>query len=358
MIAPWVLAISHKTGHWTIGESGRLNYAWEVRGMTRSTHWQGGPQADGTPLHPTRQLMDRPAVFEFGEPLHATYAPWYDPSWWYAGIHPKFNFADQWKAIALDLRLIVALLLLAPGCIWLLWTFFAGKERHRTTTSLMQLWWCWTPPLCLIGAYALVFVDTRYIASALVIVVLTGFAAAFSGSVPVASLRMASRLAVLTCAALLALPVLVEMYSFGNDWLHGREMYPNEEYQASRELAGLGLRKGAKIAYIGNAMNADWARLLGTPIVAEVPVRFDRDYGLWLSVIVNKSEIDSYWRATPETKDKVLQLFRAAGAEAVVADLVPNWADTTGWTRLRTPIYKEEGNRWTYLRYLDPPKPR
>ncbi len=352
VIAPWVLAISHKTGHWTIGESGRLNFAWEVAGLRRSTHWQGGSGEDGAPLHPTRQLMARPEVFEFGAPIHSTYAPWYDPSWWYAGIHPKFRVADELRAVALNLRLIGVLLFFAPGFIWLLWSVSAGGQKKSMRESLIRLWWCWAPALGLIGIYSLVFIDTRYIASAVVLAVLTALAAGFSCPLSPGPARAVSTLAILTCTAFLVFPVLVQLYSLGRDWRHGREMYPNAEYDASREFARLGLSRGAKIAYIGNSMNADWARLLGTPIVAEVPIRFDRNYGVWLSIAVNTSEIESYWRATPETREKVLNLFRAAGADAVVADLVPAWADTTGWRRLKTPIYKKEGNSWTYLRFL------
>jgi hypothetical protein len=356
--APWVLAISRKAGHWTAGESGKLNYAWEVRGMTRSIHWQGGSPQDGRPLHPTRQLMDKPAVFEFAWPIHATYAPWYDPSWWYAGINPKFNFADQVKALAVNLRLAVATVLVAPGFLWALWNISMSRQRKIVRASLLRLWWCWTPPLCLIGGYALVFIDTRYIASAAAIVVLTIVGAGFSCSLTVPSARAASRIATLTCVSFFVYPVLVQLYSLINDWRHGREMYPNTQYETSRELAELGLQRGTKIAYIGNGMNADWSRLLGTPIVADIPVRFERDHGLFLDVIVNRKEIESYWRAAPETKQKVLDLLRAAGARAVVADLVPSWADTTGWVRLSTQIYKREGNGATYLRFLkSPPKP-
>ena len=355
LAVPWVAVISQMKGHWTIGESGKLNYGWEVGGVRRSTHWQGGPEAAGFPVHPTRKLMDSPSVYEFGAPIDATYPPWYDPSYWYEGLTPRLDLHRQLRTTLLNLRLAGGILLGAPGLIWCVWR--AGSDptfRRRTGKLLAQTWWCWLPSLCLIAYYALVFIERRYIASATVIVALTALAAGFCGSLSQISARSAARLAVVMCAAFLAFFTLVGFYVVGRDLVNAKEMFPYEHAEASRELVGLGLRKGAKIAYIGNSINADWARLLGVRIVAEVPVRFDRSAGFLLTLIVNTQELESYWRATPETQQKVLDAFREAGAEAVAADLVPEWANTSGWIRLKAPIGNEEGTPWTYLRFLTP----
>jgi 4-amino-4-deoxy-L-arabinose transferase-like glycosyltransferase len=71
--APFAVAISLKKGAPTIGESGKLNYGWEVDGAVRSTHWQGEPGDIGQPEHPTRLLIKEPVpVYEFGSPWRAS----------------------------------------------------------------------------------------------------------------------------------------------------------------------------------------------------------------------------------------------------------------------------------------------
>src|SRR5262249_15153789 len=65
--APQILALSHVKGRWTFSDSGRLNYAWFVDRIP-AMYWEGGPPPAGTPLHPPRQLVDHPRVFEFVSP--------------------------------------------------------------------------------------------------------------------------------------------------------------------------------------------------------------------------------------------------------------------------------------------------
>src|SRR5581483_1151433 len=93
--APFVVAISQKTHRLTIGESGRLNYGWEVAGARPYIHWQGEPFDIGRPIHPTTRVLALPQTFVFPPPISASYPPWYDPSYWYAGIQPKLKLKRQ-----------------------------------------------------------------------------------------------------------------------------------------------------------------------------------------------------------------------------------------------------------------------
>ncbi len=300
--------------------------------------------------------MDSPPVFEFGTPLHATYPPWYDPSYWYAGLRSPFDLSRQFHSTLLNLRLAGAMLLCAPGLVWWIVCGVSNRPfRKRAANLLLQTWWCWLPALCLIAGYSLVFIDTRYIASAIVVVALTTLAAGFCGSLSPILARAAAWLATATCVAFLAYPTLFAFLVAVHDLTNAKEMIPNDQFQVSRELLGLRFRRGAKIAYIGNSMSADWARLLDASIVAEVPVGFDRSPGLQLRVLLNIQDLESFWRAAPETQQKVLDLFRQAGAEAVAADFVPEWANTSGWIRLETPIAKEASSPWIYLRFFAAP---
>ena len=48
----FVAALSHDEQRWTLGDTGRLNYAWFVNGVTRYVHWQGEPAGSGVAVHP------------------------------------------------------------------------------------------------------------------------------------------------------------------------------------------------------------------------------------------------------------------------------------------------------------------
>src|SRR5205085_1387648 len=103
---PFVVALSRTEHRLTIGDSARLNYAWYVNRITPFTHWQGEPAGSGTPAHPTRQIFTAPNVYEFATPVAGTYPPWFDPTYWYAGVTPHFNLRQQAHAIARNLYLL------------------------------------------------------------------------------------------------------------------------------------------------------------------------------------------------------------------------------------------------------------
>ena len=71
--SPFILALSKAKGRLTFGDTGRLAYAAQVSPSSPNVHWQGEPPGSGTPRHPTRKLLEDPAVFEFGDPVRGTY---------------------------------------------------------------------------------------------------------------------------------------------------------------------------------------------------------------------------------------------------------------------------------------------
>ena len=74
--APWIMVISLQAGAPTFGKSGAYLYAREVNDIAIPVHWQGWPPEAGSPEHPTRIILEKPAVFEFGSPVVGTYPPW------------------------------------------------------------------------------------------------------------------------------------------------------------------------------------------------------------------------------------------------------------------------------------------
>ena len=97
--APLILLLSHQKGRFTFGDSGSMNYAWYVSPRTFTRNWQGEVPGSGTPVHPTRQLLRAPSLFEFDGPVVGTYPPWTDPSYWNEGLRWHFKFKPQLEVL-------------------------------------------------------------------------------------------------------------------------------------------------------------------------------------------------------------------------------------------------------------------
>src|SRR5205085_1929448 len=181
---PFVVALSRTEHRLTIGDSARLNYAWYVNRITPFTHWQGEPAGSGTPAHPTRQIFTAPNVYEFAAPVAGTYPPWYDPTYWYAGVTPHINLRQQAHASARNLFLLA-----------------------------------------------------RFI-----------------------------------CAHIFLLAAR-DVYATTRDAFTNQAVTDDVQWQIASELQRLGVRPGAQVAIIGDAMYAAWPRLARVRVVAELPVK-------------------------------------------------------------------------------------
>ncbi|HWR51592.1 MAG TPA: hypothetical protein VN428_10825 [Bryobacteraceae bacterium] len=358
--APFVIALSVSKGRFTTGESGRLNYAWEVGPVRRSTHWQGGPPGYGEPVHPTRVLHREPLLAEFEKPVPGSFPPWRDPSYWYEGVKPHFNAARQAQSLYLNGRYTLVLFLLCPATIaaalaMLLSRGLWGALPSRLAVYGAGLWRLWpllAPCAAAFAMYSSVFVEGRYIAPFLVVAGVSILIPAFG--TPALSGRR-RRAAIVAAAAIATIGVLrgdlAEDVSVIRAWVEGHPEATQADLASEMRLLGIG--PGTRLGYIGLAMNAYWVRLAGARTICEVPIEYVRQHGLSRGGRDGTAEIERYWKSPPRVRDRVLQLMRAQGAEYAVADMVPGWADTSGWTQLRTPAPKGYGDARTFVRRLN-----
>jgi hypothetical protein len=173
---PLAVAISRHCGHVTFGETGRLNYAWYVKGVPHDLHWQGDrnrPQ-DGMPRHPSRKLNSKPDVFEFATPIAATYPPWAEPSYWYDGVKARFSLAQQTKALALNaarLGLIVLRTLVGPVLFILIAHRFWNRRQWATLyQESLPVVHLWLGAAGFLSLYLCVFLLDRHVAGPLLLV--------------------------------------------------------------------------------------------------------------------------------------------------------------------------------------------
>lgn len=359
--APFVTALSASKGRFTTGESGRLNYAWEVGPVRRSTHWQCGSSGYGEPVHPTRVLHRNPLLVEFATPVPGSFPPWRDPSYWYEGVKPHFDIARQAAALYLNGRYAVALFLLCPAIVAAALAMLLSRGRWHApparvlacaSAGLWGLRALLVPCAAAVAMYASVFVEGRYVAPFLVVAGVSILIPAFR--MPAFSDRR-RRAAVMAAAAIATIGMLrgdiAEDVSVIRAFMDGRPEATQADLAA--EMRRLGIMPGTRLGYVGLSMNAYWAALAGARIICEVPVEYLRQPGVSRSVRNGTAEIERYWKSSPQVRDRVLQLMREQGAEYAVADMVPDWADTIGWIQLRTRAPKAWGDSRTFLRRLN-----
>lgn len=329
---PFVFALSRAKQRLTIGDSGRLNYAWYVNRVTPFTHWQGETPSGGTPAHPTRHICAAPDVYEFAAPIRATYPPWYDPTYWYEGVQPRFNLRQQAHTIAhnalLLLRYTYARFFLLTTLLGLALLFAISGRGRRLGRDIAAYWLLSVPALAACGLYLLINVEVRYLAPFVTLVALSLFAAI---SLPAhkSARRMLPLLiacVLLTGALSLAPAVARDALATAHDAVNG-SVAADVQWQVADELHKAGVPQGAPVAVVGDAMFAAWPRLARVRVVAELPAR--------------AGNVETFWAADEERRQQVLATAFAvkAGAQAVIAQSVPSQAARDGWRPLGTTGY-------------------
>jgi hypothetical protein len=337
--APFALALTMQRGSFTLGESGKLNYGWEVNGAARSVHWQGEPGDIGKPAHPTRLILTEPVpVYEFGQPVGGSYPPWHNPAYWYEGIRPRLKFKEQTRVFAVNLYTTVLYLGTAPAFVI---CFLAIILRRGKGIGLMKwppLYWALIIPAAAgIGLYCLVLVDKRYVAGSIAVLSITMLAGVPMpdgrlGKFANAGAQMAALFFLLAMAVWLRQALSMSI----QDAVTGREGERNVSWMMAHRFMELGVKPGDRVAFVGTGISADWVRLVKAKVVAEVPASWDR--GTMLN-IVEENERNSvrFFQLDEKARDKVYEAFRSAGAVIAVASHVPGDARLDDWRPVLDP---------------------
>jgi len=326
---PWIAVLSSSTGRFTFGEAGRITYAKYATNVPYP-HWQGNPPDYGVARHPTRQLMSDPDVFEFAAPVAGTYPISYDPSYWYAGLRPRFDLRRQVGVISHSFFLLVDLFLRRFAAVLVVAAiFFAACRDPSPWFRLRDIDWALVVPgLVALAMYTVVLGRERYFAPAL-LMILCGLLASVPD--PAGIGRPAARAAawvmvvfcwlnIATFNARMAFEV-VRGEPFDSPPLASSEKVVARPapWRTAEALAEAGVGPGRTIGMIGDSGRAAfWARLAGVRIVAEVP----------------RSEAEEFWVAGEERQTLALDAFRRAGVAAVVAAGAPDGALVNGWRPL------------------------
>ena len=355
IILPFIICLSVEQGRFTVGGAGPVNYSWQVTGMSLEGYKEEAYWPGSSARHPVKLLLDNPRVISLEDHLVGWFPLHYDPVWWCDGYPVRFDRARQFFILGNNIAYSGIILGQCPG-LWLaaICSFALFK---RTGSRIASLWYIWLPGLAMSGAYCLVYVLPRYIAGPFALLGFVMIAGAWD--IPLA--RVQRRMATLVIAALSITVLREEIYGIPIRYLQlavgGAMPWEFHNAQIADFMSSQGLRNGDRVAYIGNALSAAWVGLDGAQIVAFVPTRTTHnDSELGRPLQYSFENTDSFWRASPENRQRVFSAFRRAGARWVVADEVPGWADTTGWQIAGTSGVLREGDRFaTLFQRLAPP---
>ncbi|MGB7522393.1 MAG: hypothetical protein WA896_22410 [Spirulinaceae cyanobacterium] len=317
---PFIFAISQKSGSFTFGSAGKLNYAWNISHNIGGHHWQGKPSGSGTPQHPTRVIFAEPTVYEFATPIAGTYPPWHDPSYWNAGLQPKPNLPRQiaevvshsWEYYQIFGKYLLfgyLIFIIASGNFWV-----QGRE-------LLKNWPLYIPACAGLGALLLVHVRPRLIASFVVLL----FAAVF-GSLRLPNNPQVKRfvIGITLGVCLLTLSSLSNISDIAGEPIH---------WKIAQGLEKLGVTNGEQIAILGKYGDGSsyyWARLAKVKIVVEIP------------------EIASFWDADSTTQKQIYQEVKDAGAKLIVQEVGTKPSEDSNWQQI--------SNTNCYLHFLTKPQ--
>jgi len=325
---PFVLAMSLAKGRLTTGESGRLNYLWIINRIPAS-HWQGEEAGSGVPPHPTRKILDKPPVYEFGKPVGGTYPVWYDPTYWYEGSVGHLNLRQQLTVLIESVKSYYELFhkwgLQFGWLVGVIALFVMGNRKRQLLRDLTQQWVFIVPGLAGSLLYAFVNVQGRYIGSFIVLLWLGLFAA-----VRLDNTVDCQRVLAAVTVVLVTITVLVVVASSSHEAIltarqvvGGEDPSLHEQWQVSEGLLEKGVTSRDRVAVIGDSARAFWANLIGVRIVAEIP----------------RDNVTSFWEADLGLRAKAINAFASAGVNTVIVDNPPPGTDLTGWQQIRKTHY-------------------
>jgi len=317
---PWVAVLSHSKGRLTFGDSGKYAYLTAM-----NTGWKSGFKGLSSPddsqyVHTFAKLADHPEALGFATPVSGSFPPAYDASYWLEGAKARFRWGAQLAILHGSYDSYLDILLGEKGLLagFLVLVLVQGKFRLFLAT-LARSWTLWLPSLAALGMYALVLVQTRYVAPFVALIWIALFASLrFPGSGETQRWLLAVPIAILL---VVALPIARSLVS---DVYRSFRPEPFEDWEVAGALHRSGVPSNYSIAIIGlPAGTLYWARLAGVRIVAAVPPR----------------AVGDYWSASPDVQAQLNSLLAQTGAIAAVSSAPPPNRNLPGWTQLASSPY-------------------
>ncbi len=333
LAGPYIVAVSRQVGHFSTGESGSLNYAFDVDGTVRFhtfNYPDGAGHARMALKHPEQLLLASPPVYAYFNHPWGTAPIWFDPSFWHDRVWPRWYLPGQIDRLKhTPVQLLRFLVAHPEGFALLMILLLAGyrfrfTDRRECLPLLVPVVW----GLLMLSIYMLVDLEDRYLTGMLMLMLLPLFALLRRPESD-AGARLATGLALLLA--------LLSLSDAARDLGERRRNlsvagYPSgawnfEIYGAAHGLVDLGLQPGQPVGCLGDqACYPDpyWARLAHTQIMAQVDT-LNRDPA-------------AIWQQTPN-QGEVVDALRRDHIRFLVAKFPPAAKEPAGWVQLGSTHY-------------------
>jgi len=341
---PYAAAISWAYGRPTLGEVGPLNYAWFVNGLQVNVFWEGGPAQFGQPLHPPLQAGDHPAMYLFDGPHEVTFAPWFNPPYYYQGYRRFFQLSRQVAEIKRDLRdlfnVLFRRLVLYVLLLGILWRWRKSPRQPNILPPLLKIWSVIAIAIFGMAIYVFVELVPRLIGSFIGLLLLAlclvtvgsseeSFERAFPPKLRAAILVLLLGASLANFAAQRGNPEILPLDHF----VSHQTFLNSSQWKAGHYLLQTGLHPGDKVAWIAGSneiTHCTWAYLDHLRIIGEVGGE---------SRNPPQDDPAEFWQLAPAERRQKLEIFHPAGARLVLALHTPTGVDLTGWENIPSTSY-------------------
>ncbi len=318
-VSPFVMITSRALGHFTTGDSGRLNYAWFVNGPETKTWEKDSPGSAPVPFYPGPAVFNSPRVFRVPMLEGVTYASWYDASRFDKHSHPFFNLRDQLRQLAVNLRYSRETLLGQGAVLTVPLLILVWHEPKASLRRFSATWFFTLPALAVFAMYLLVHLVGRFVMGFSLLLWGAVWASVYVPPSNEASYEPSFQL--LARRAMLAAMIVMAAYAMPG-LLHYVISQPTEsvgrDMVIAEALPRYGLAPGDVVASIGDGQQAYWAHFAKLSVVAEI----------WTI------DTAQFWSATPAVQQAALQSMADSGAKAAVWRADSNRPCLLGWQSL------------------------
>ncbi len=295
LVAPFAAILSRTLGHLTVGDSGRLNYAWFVNGPETKTWMRDSFGGAPLPFYPGAVVLDSPRVFRLPLIMGVTYAPWYDAARFDKRSRSIFDLRRQLRQMAINVRSLKELILGADAALLVPLLILVWYTPRTSLRRFAATWFCTLPTVAVVGMYLLVHLVQRFVLGFSLVL----WGAALGSIVVPSGLELLARRAMVAATLVFAgatMPGLLHYLA------SSRPQSCMQDMAIAEAISRSGIAPGDAVASIGDGQEAYWAHLAGVSVVAEV----------W-SIDSAQFELGS-----PAVLQAALRSMADAGAKAVV----------------------------------------
>lgn len=295
---PFILLISITFGYPTISDAGRPMWLWCEEQSAQQVHFQF-PELK----HRSNIIFKNPVVYEFEEPFHVTYSPWYNPGYWTQWVVDRDPIWRplRWFSNNVSFFLSEIFSYLIGGVVL---ASLIMKRPCFTWSGLKEALPICAPAMVALGAYSVSanlnghMMERYFIAWTMLL-----YSAAMVALVASSSNQSAGKSATIgkrTMLLSIAACMMIFTSAFYFYHLHIKQQYPLPyDVMVATKARELGLKPGDKIAQVG-FRRYFWARLARLRIVADI---FD---------------ISEFWAMDAASREQLVDTLRKHGVKAII----------------------------------------